>query len=303
MTMTTATKSAILRGGEWLLKDTEADAVFTPERLTEEHRLIAQTAESFVDNEILPVLDRLEQKDWTLSRQLLKRCGDLGLLGADVPEAYGGVALDKVTSMVVSEKLARSASFGNTFGAQANLGELPLLLFGTETQKQKYLPKLMTGELVGAYCLSEPGSGSDALGAKTRATRNADGSFTLNGEKMWITNGGFADIFIVFAKVDGEQFTAFIVERAFKGVTSGKEEHKMGLHGSSTTPVILQDVHVPAENLLGEVGKGHKVAFNVLNFGRFKLGAMCSGGAQGAIAESARYAAQRKQFGQPIANV
>jgi alkylation response protein AidB-like acyl-CoA dehydrogenase len=176
------------------------------------------------------------------------------------------------------------------------------MLFGTEAQKQKYLPKLMTGELVGAYCLSEPGSGSDALGAKTRATRNADGSFVLNGEKMWITNGGFADLYIVFAKVDGEQFTAFIVERAFKGVSSGKEEHKMGLHGSSTTPVILQDVHVPAENLLGEVGKGHKVAFNVLNFGRFKLGAMCSGGAQGAIGESAKYAAQRKQFGQPIAS-
>ena len=303
MTMTTASKSAeLLRGGEWLLKDTSADAVFTPERLTEEHRLIARTAQQLVDNEILPVLDRLEQKEWTLSRQLLKRCGDLGLLGADVPEAYGGVALDKVTSMVVSEKLSRSASFGSTFGAQANLCALPLMLFGTEAQKQKYLPKLMTGELVGAYCLSEPGSGSDALGAKTRATRNADGSFTLNGEKMWITNGGFADVFIVFAKVDGEQFTAFIVERAFKGVTNGKEEHKMGLHGSSTTPVILQDVNVPAENLLGEVGKGHKVAFNVLNFGRFKLGAMCSGGGQGAIGESAKYAAQRKQFGQPIAS-
>ena len=303
MTMTTASKSAeLLRGGEWLLKDTSADAVFTPERLTEEHRLIAQTAQQLVDNEILPVLDRLEKKEWTLSRQLLKRCGDLGLLGADVPEAYGGVALDKVTSMVVSEKLSRSASFGSTFGAQANLCALPLMLFGTEAQKQKYLPKLMTGELVGAYCLSEPGSGSDALGAKTRATRNADGSFTLNGEKMWITNGGFADIFIVFAKVDGEQFTAFIVERAFKGVTNGKEEHKMGLHGSSTTPVILQDVNVPAENLLGEIGKGHKVAFNVLNFGRFKLGAMCSGGGQGAIGEAAKYAAQRKQFGQPIAS-
>jgi len=303
MTMTTASKSAeLLRGGEWLLKDTSADAVFTPERLTEEHRLIAQTAQQLVDNEILPVLDRLEQKEWSLSRQLLKRCGDLGLLGADVPEAYGGVALDKVTSMVVSEKLSRSASFGSTFGAQANLCALPLMLFGTESQKQKYLPKLMTGELVGAYCLSESGSGSDALGAKTRATRNADGSFTLNGEKMWITNGGFADVFIVFAKVDGEQFTAFIVERAFKGVTNGKEEHKMGLHGSSTTPVILQDVNVPAENLLGEIGKGHKVAFNVLNFGRFKLGAMCSGGGQGAIAEAAKYAAQRKQFGQPIAS-
>jgi alkylation response protein AidB-like acyl-CoA dehydrogenase len=302
MSTTTARAIAILQGGEWLIKDTDADTVFTPERLTSEHRLIAQTAVAFVDNEVLPVLDRLEQKEWTLSRALLKRCGDLGLLGADVAEAYGGLGLDKIASMVVSEKLARSASFGSTFGAQANLCALPLMLFGTETQKQKYLPKLMTGELVGAYCLSEAGSGSDALGAKTRAARQADGSFVLNGEKMWITNGGFADLYIVFAKVDGEHFTAFIVERAFKGVTSGKEEHKMGLHGSSTTPVILQDVHVPAENLLGEVGKGHKVAFNVLNFGRFKLGAMCSGGAQGAIAEAVRYAAQRRQFGQPIAS-
>ena len=302
MATTAASTVTVLKGGEWLLKDTEPDAVFTPEKLTDEHRLIAQTAQALVDNEILPQLDRLEQKDWNLSRQLLKRCGDLDLLGADVPEAYGGVALDKVTSMVISEKLSRSASFGSTFGAQANLCALPLMLFGTEAQKQKYLPKLMTGEMVGAYCLSETGSGSDALGAKTRATRQPDGSFVLNGEKMWITNGGFADVYIVFAKVDGEHFTSFIVERAFKGVSNGKEEHKMGLHGSSTTPVILQDVHVPAENLLGEVGKGHKVAFNVLNFGRFKLGAMCSGGGQGAIGEAAKYAGQRKQFGQPIAS-
>jgi alkylation response protein AidB-like acyl-CoA dehydrogenase len=198
--------------------------------------------------------------------------------------------------------MAGAASFGATFGAQANLTVLPLSLFGTPAQKQKYLPALLAGEIVGAYCLSETGSGSDALGAKTKAVKQADGSFVLNGEKMWITNGGFADVFIVFAKVDGEHFSAFIVERAFGGVTSGKEEHKMGLHGSSTTAVILQDVKVPAENLLGEVGKGHKVAFNVLNFGRFKLGGMCSGGARGAIGESAKYAAQRKQFGQPIAS-
>jgi alkylation response protein AidB-like acyl-CoA dehydrogenase len=302
MSTTTARAIAILKGAEWLIRDTDPDAVFTPERLTAEHRLIAQTTAEFVDNEVVPNLDRLEQKEWTLSRELLKRCGDLGLLGADVADAYGGLGLDKIASMVVSEKMARSASFGSTFGAQANLCALPLMLFGTEMQKQKYLPKLMTGELVGAYCLSEAGSGSDALGARTRAVRQPDGSFVLNGEKMWITNGGFADLFIVFAKVDGEHFTAFIVERAFKGVTSGKEEHKMGLHGSSTTPVILQDVHVPADNLLGEVGKGHKVAFNVLNFGRFKLGAMCGGGAQGAIAEAARYATQRRQFGQPIAS-
>ena len=299
------TALSILRGGGWLLESSEPDAVFTPERMTDEHRLIGQTADEFVDKEVLPGLDRLEQKEWALSRQLLQRCGELGLLGADVADAYGGLALDKVASMVVSEKMARAASFGSTFGAQANLCALPLMLFGTEEQKQKYLPKLMTGELVGAYCLSESGSGSDALGAKTRAARQADGSFVLNGEKMWITNGGFADVFIVFAKVvddAGEHFTAFIVERAFPGVSSGKEEHKMGLHGSSTTPVILQDVRVPAANLLGEVGKGHKVAFNVLNFGRFKLGGMCSGGARGAIGESAKYAAQRKQFGHAIAS-
>jgi alkylation response protein AidB-like acyl-CoA dehydrogenase len=198
--------------------------------------------------------------------------------------------------------MAQSASFGAAFGAQANLTILPLSLFGTEAQKRKYLPKLLSGELIGAYCLSESGSGSDALGAKTRAVRQGDGAFVMNGEKMWITNGGFADVFIIFAQVDGDQFTAFIVERAFGGVTSGKEEHKMGLHGSSTTAVILQDVKVPAENLLGEVGKGHKIAFNVLNFARLKLGAMCAGAARGAIGEAARYAGTRKQFGQPIAS-
>ena len=300
--MTTTSAAPALRGGEWLIQDSDAAAVFTPEQLTEEHRLIAQTVSDFVNNEVLPVLDQLEQKNWTLARELVKRAGALGLLGVDAPEAYGGVQLDKITSMVVSERMSRSASFGATFGAQANLMVLPLVLFGTEAQKQKYLPRLLSGELIGAYCLSEPGSGSDALGARTRATRQPDGSFILNGEKAWITNGGFADVYIVFAKVDGELFSAFIVERAFKGVSNGKEEHKMGLHGSSTTPVILQDVHVPAENLVGEIGKGHKIAFNVLNFARFKLGAMCNGAAQGAIGEAARYAGQRKQFGQPIAS-
>jgi alkylation response protein AidB-like acyl-CoA dehydrogenase len=296
--------TAVLRGGEWLLRADDPQTIFTPERLSNEHRLIATTTEEFVANEVLPMLARLEQQDWQLARQLLRRCGELDLLGVDVAEAYGGLQLDKVTSMIVSEKMAVAASFGATFGAQSNLAILPLALFGTEAQKRKYLPKLLTGEVVGAYCLSESGSGSDALSAKTRAIRQGDGSFVLNGEKMWITNGGFADLFIIFAKVidtGGEHFSAFIVERAFPGVTSGKEEHKMGLRGSSTTPIVLQDVIVPAENLLGQIGKGHKVAFNVLNFGRFKLGAMCSGGAQTAIGESARYAAARKQFGQPIA--
>ena len=298
---TTTVSTATLRGGEWLLHAGDSDSVFTPERLTEEHRLIARTAGEFVENEVLPQLDRLEQKDWVLARDLVKRAAALGLLGVDVPEAYGGVGLDKVSSLVVSERMARSASFGATFGAQANLCVIPLFLFGTEAQKEKYLTPLLAGEIIGAYGLSETGSGSDALGARTRASRQPDGSFVLNGEKMWITNGGFADLFVVFAKVDGELFTAFLVERAF-GVKSGKEEHKMGLHGSSTTALIFQDVKVPAGNVLGEVGKGHKVAFNVLNFARFKLGAMCAGGAQGAIAEAAKYAATRRQFNQPIAN-
>jgi alkylation response protein AidB-like acyl-CoA dehydrogenase len=314
--MPTTTETTILRGGEWLIQPSRADAVFTPERLTEEHRLIGRTAQEFVDQEVLPKLEQLETKDWSLARDLVKRGAGLGLLGVDVPEAYGGLGLDKVTSLVVSEKLARAASFGATFGAHANLTIVPLVLFGSEAQKQKYLPKLLTGEIIGAYGLSETGSGSDALGARTRAVRQADGSFVLNGEKMWITNGGFADLFVIFCKVDGDpstgsgspraesrgdQFTALLVERSW-GVKSGKEEHKMGLHGSSTTALIFQDVKVPAENVLSEVGKGHKVAFNVLNFARFKLGAMCGGGAIGAIAESARYAATRRQFGQPIAS-
>src|SRR4051812_15900280 len=299
--MPITTETTILRGGEWLLQPSEPETVFTPERLTEEHRLIGRTAQDFVDNEVLPKLDQLETKDWALARELVKLGASLGLLGVDVPEAYGGLGLDKVTSLVVSEKLARSASFGATFGAHANLTIVPLMLFGSEAQKQKYLPKLLSGEIIGAYGLSETGSGSDALGARTKATRQADGSFLLNGEKMWITNGGFADLFVIFCKVDGDQFTALLVERGW-GVKSGKEEHKMGLHGSSTTALIFQDVKVPAENVLSEVGKGHKVAFNVLNFARFKLGAMCGGGAIGAISESAKYAATRRQFGQPIAS-
>jgi alkylation response protein AidB-like acyl-CoA dehydrogenase len=307
--MTTVAEK-IAKGGAWLLE--ESAATFSPEQLTDEHRLIGQTAEEFVTAEIQPVLDRLEQKDWALARTLVARCGELGLLGTDVPEEFGGVALDKVSSVVVGEQLGKSASFGAAFGAQTGLAITPLLCFGTEEQKTRYLPKLVTGEMVGAYALSESGSGSDALGAKARAVKQPDGSFVLNGEKMWITNGGFADLFIVFAKVveeaaavgsaPAEQFSAFIVERGFPGVSSGKEEHKMGLHGSSTTPLILQDARVPAENLLGEIGKGHKVAFNILNYGRFKLGAMCSGGAQAVVGEASRYASQRKQFGQPIAS-
>ena len=288
------------RGGSWLLEETEASDIFTPEQLSDEHRLMAQTTTEFVDSEVLPMLDRLEQKDWQLARSLLKRCGELGLLGVAVPEAYGGLDLDKTSSLAVIERIGPSASFATTFGGQANLTILPLVLFGTPAQKEKYLPRLVSGEIVGAYALSESGSGSDALAAKTRAVKQPDGSWLLNGEKMWISNGGFADVFIVFAKVDGEQFTAFIVERAFGGVTSGNEEHKMGLHGSSTTPILLQDARVPADNVLGEIGKGHKVALNTLNYGRFSLGAMCIGGARVAIADAASYAASRRQFGQPI---
>ena len=296
--MTTITTA---RGGAWLIEEA-TEPIFTPERLSDEHKLIRQTAEEFVTTEVLTVLDQLEQKDWTLARALVRRSGDLGLLGTDVPEAYGGVELDKVSSIVVGEAVGQASSFATTFGAQTGLAITPLVCFGTEEQKQRYLPGLVSGEIVGAYALSESGSGSDALGAKARATRHADGSFVLSGEKMWITNGGFADLFIVFAKVDAELFTAFLVERSFPGVSSGQEEHKLGLHGSSTTPLLMQDVRVPAGNVLGEVGRGHKVAFNVLNYGRFKLAAMCSGGAKLAIAEAAGYAVQRKQFGQPIAS-
>jgi alkylation response protein AidB-like acyl-CoA dehydrogenase len=305
--MTTTATAA--RGGTWLTEDVEASAVFTPERLSEEHRLIARTAEEFIDNEVIPVLERLEAKDWTLARSLVQRSGELGLLGADVAEALGGVDLDKVAALVVGEAVGRCASFATTFGAQTGLAVTPLICFGSDDQKRRYVPRLVSGELIGAYALSESGSGSDALSAKMRAVRHPDGGFVLNGEKMWITNGGFADLFIVFAKVIDDtsadpsvgQFTAFIVERGFPGVSSGNEEHKMGLHGSSTTPLIFQDARVPAENVLGEIGKGHKVAFNVLNYGRFKLGAMCSGGARRVIGQAAAYAVQRKQFGQAIA--
>ena len=299
--MASTTTATMAKGGSWLIEETVPSSVMTPEKLTDEHRLIRQAAAEFVAGEVVPATERLEQKDWALQRELIKSCGALGLFGTNIPEAYGGVDLDKISTLVVSEELASHASFGATFGAQANLTILPIFMFGTEAQKQKYLPGLVSGEVVGAYCLSESGSGSDALGAKTRAMRQADGSFVISGEKMWITNGGFADVFIVFAKVDGEQFTAFIVERKWAGVSSGKEEHKLGLHGSSTTPVILQEVKVPADAVLGEVGRGHKVAFNVLNFGRFKLGAMCSGGARASIGEAAKYAASRKQFGVAIA--
>jgi alkylation response protein AidB-like acyl-CoA dehydrogenase len=300
--MATATSEQTVKGGAWLIGETDPATVMTPEKLNEEHKLIRQTAAEFMTGEVLPVVERLEKKEWALNRELIKKCGSLGLLGTNIPEEYGGVDLDKISTLIVSEQIAAQASFATTFGAQANLTILPIYMFGTEAQRQKYLPGLVSGEMAGAYCLSESGSGSDALGAKTRAMKQADGSFLMSGEKMWISNGGFADVFIIFAKVDGEHFTAFIVEKKWPGVSSGKEEHKLGLHGSSTTPIILQDVKVPADAVLGEIGKGHKVAFNVLNFGRFKLGAMCCGGVRINIAEAAKYAATRKQFNTPIAS-
>ena len=300
--MTTTTTTAIQKGGVWLLDETSPDTIVTPERMTDEQRMIGQTTQEFVVNEVVNQNDKLETKDWDLARQLLRRAGELGLLGTDVPETYGGIELDKVSSVVITGHVGMTGSFSSAFGSQTGLVIMPIRTFGTETQKRQYLPKLVSGEMVGAYCLSEAGSGSDALNAKARATQQDDGSFILSGEKMWITNGGFADVYIVFAKVNGEQFTAFIVDRAWEGVSTGKEENKMGLHGSSTTPVILQDVTVPADALLGEIGKGHKVAFNVLNYGRFKLAASTVGGSQNAIRESARYAVERHQFGQPIAN-
>jgi alkylation response protein AidB-like acyl-CoA dehydrogenase len=289
------------KGGAWLFEPAAPGDIFTPEKLTEEHRLMARTADQFIESEVLPALERLEAKDWALARQLIRRCGELGLLGIAAPEEYGGLDLDKVSSLVVVERIARSASFATTFGGQTNLSVLPLLLFGTADQKARYIPKLLSGELIGAYALSESGSGSDALAARTTAVQAEDGSWRLNGEKMWISNGGFADLFIVFAQAQGDRFTAFLVERSSPGVSSGPEEHKMGLHGSSTTPILLQDAHVPAGNVLGEIGRGHKVALNTLNYGRFSLGAMCTGGCRMGIRESARYAAERRQFGKPIA--
>ncbi len=289
-------------GGAWLLGETSPGSVMTPEDRTDEHRMIAGTAQAFMEQEVIPRRDALEAKDWDLARRLMRQCGELGLLGVDVPEALGGVALDVVSSVLVSEAMGRHASFATTAGAHMGLCIVPILWFGTAEQRSRYLPGLAAGEIVGAYGLSEAASGSDALGARATATRLPDGGYELNGEKLWITNCGFADLYVVFAKVDGEHFTAFLVPRTTPGVVPGREEHKMGLHGSSTAPLLLQGARVDASAVLGEVGKGHKVAFTVLNYGRFKLGAMTTGGSRQALKEAARYAAERRQFGQPIAS-
>jgi butyryl-CoA dehydrogenase len=299
-TITTVPKSKIL-GGSFLLEERQTGDVFTPEDFSEQQQMIGQTTEEFAVNEILPQADKMEQKDFSISRALLKKAGDLGLAGVEIPEAYGGLEMDKVTAAIIADHIAKYAGFGTTWGAHSGIGLLPLVYFGTEEQKQKYLPRLASGDTVGAYCLSEATSGSDALNCRARAVLSEDGKhYILNGEKMWITNAGFADLYTIFAKIDGEKFTAFLVERTFPGISIGAEEHKMGIRGSSTCPVILNDCKVPVENLLGEIGKGHIIAFNILNIGRFKLGAMCVGGARVSIESAVAYAKQRKAFNKTI---
>ena len=290
-------------GGEFLITDATPEELFTPEDFTEEHRMIVDTAKDFVEKEIKPKIDQLEKKDHDLSLSLLAQAGGLGLLGTDIPEEFGGMGLDKVSTTVVTEELGNSGSFAVIYGAHTGIGTLPIVYFGTEEQKKKYLPKLASGEWCGAYCLTESGAGSDALNAKTKAVLSEDGKhYILNGEKMFITNAGWASSFIVYAKVDGEQFTGFIVEKDFKGVSTGKEEDKMGARGSSTRPVILEDAEVPVENVLYEVGKGHKIAFNILNIGRWKLGAAAVGGCKVCVTESVKYANGRTQFKAPISS-
>jgi alkylation response protein AidB-like acyl-CoA dehydrogenase len=276
--------------------------VFTPEDITEEQRMFARTAEEFLRKEVIPREAEIYAKDYGVHRELMRKAGELGLLMIDIPEQYGGLGLHKVSSAVVGEQFALQASFAGTQSSHVNIGTLPLVFFGTEEQKQKYLPRLATGEWIGAYALTEPQSGSDALAAKTKAVLSEDGKhYILNGQKMWITNGGFADLFTVFAKVDGEKFTAFLVERG-PGLVSGHEEKKLGIDGSSTTALMLEDCRVPVENLLGEIGRGHKIAFNVLNIGRLKLGARSVGTMKLSLQQSVQYARERHQFGQAIAN-
>ncbi len=300
---TIATPSTKISGGSFLLEQRKADEVFTPEDFTEQHQLIGQTAEEFAVNEILPNAEKMEHKDFSVTRALLKKAGELGLSSAEIPEAYGGLEMDKVTAAVIADHIAKYAGFATTWGGHTGIGTLPIVYFGTEDQKKQYLPRLGAGEIVGAYALSEASSGSDALNCRARAQLSPDGKhYILNGEKMWITNAGFADLFTVFAKVDGDKFTAFLVERTFPGFSVGAEEHKMGIRGSSTCPLILNDCKVPVENVLGEIGKGHVIAFNILNVGRFKLGAMCVGGARVALENSIGYAKQRKAFSKVIAD-
>ena len=293
----------IFAGGEFLITDVAPEEVFTPEDFTDEHSMILETAKDFVEKEIYPNIDKLEEKDHELVLSLLGKAGELGLLGTDVPEDCGGLGLDKVSTTIVAEAMGTAAAFGVVYGAHTGIGTLPIVYFGNDEQKSKYLPKLASGEWCGAYCLTESGSGTDALNAKAKAVLSEDGKYyILNGEKMFITNAGYATSFIVYAKVDGEQFTGFIVEKDFPGVSTGKEEKKMGMHGSSTRPLILEDAQVPVENVLFEIGKGHKIAFNSLNIGRWKLGASAVGGCKACVTEAVKYANGRIQFKVPISS-
>ncbi|MED1781776.1 acyl-CoA dehydrogenase family protein [Brevibacillus fortis] len=293
----------LIRGGSFLIDAGSADDVFVPEEYSDEQKMIAKTTEDFVNNEVRPHLEELENHQFDISVRLLKEAGELGLLAGDVPEKYEGLGLDKVSTALVTEKFSLARGFALSYGAHVGIGSLPIVYFGNEEQKQRYLPDLASGKRIAAYCLTEPGSGSDALGAKTTATLSADGThYILNGEKQWITNAGFADVFIVYAKIDGEKFTAFIVERNFPGVSFGPEEKKMGIKCSSTRTVILQDVSVPVANLLGEPGRGHVIAFNILNVGRYKLAVGAVGSSKKAVELATNYAKERKQFKTPIAN-
>ena len=301
-TATVPTKTKLV-GGSFLIEEHTTDQVFTPEDLSEEHLQIVQTTQEFAKNEIVPNIEKIEHKEFAVTRGLIKKACEIGIANVDIPEQYGGSDMDKISSALINEHISVSGSFSVAFGGHVGIGTLPIVYFGTAEQKAKYLPKLASGELVAAYALSESTSASDAMNARTKAVLSPDGKeWILNGEKMWITNGGFADVFIIFAKVDGEKFSAFIVERGFPGFQSGAEEKKMGIRGSSTTPIILNDCRVPKENLLGEIGKGHVIAFNTLNIGRFKLGAGVVGGARNALNNSIGYAKQRKAFGKNLSD-
>lgn len=300
--MQATTAKTTIKGGSFLYEDRTPDEIFTREDISEEQQMFAGVAEEFMRKEVLARAEQIYAKDWALTRALLRKAGELDLLRIDIPEAYGGLGLDKVSSAYVGEAIALMPSFGASLGAHTTIGTLPIVYFGNAAQREKYLPKLATGELIAAYCLTEPSAGSDALSAKTKATLSADGThYSLKGQKMWITNGGFADVFIIFAKVDGEKFTAFIVERGH-GVSSGHEEKKLGLDGSSTTALMLEDCRVPVENVLGEIGKGHIVAFNILNLGRLKLGGRNLGQSKLALNSAIAYSKEREQFGRPIAS-
>ena len=302
--METQMERDYIKGGAFLIEDRTPAEIFTPEDFTDEHRMIADTTREFVDNEVRPNLEAMEKHAWEIARDLIKKSGELGLLGSTIPEEYGGLGLDQTTSVIIAELMGRGGGFGTTFGADSSIGLLPLLYFASEDLKKEWIPKIISGETVSAYCLTESGSGSDAQAAKTVARLTDDGQhYVLNGEKMFISNGSFADVFIVFAKVDGEKekFSAFVVPRS-ENCRPGAEEHKMGIKSSSTTPLILSDAKIPVTNLIGNIGDGAKIAFNILNVGRFKLGASVTGGAKLAIHEAVRYANERHQFGKPISS-